>query len=232
MMQYIPSPPYGAYSGMPTIGTYYGYGYNNLNPMLLREQQLAEEKRRKEEERNNLNIWKMCITSSNTFYGYDTDQEELEDYLDMSKYNDMCQKLLYFDNMFYNIIQYDNQYRMQEDYNRQQYLLAVEESNKQPQCEDTLLEFLRGSARERYIETLESKSYEQQRDVRDLYDSNAYSRLLGVHNQSYQSLSPNINIDDMEIKLPSELRNERDIRRQQFINAVIQNDKRWSNGEG
>ena len=30
-MQYIPSPPYSAYSGMPTIGTYYGYGYNIKN---------------------------------------------------------------------------------------------------------------------------------------------------------------------------------------------------------
>lgn len=231
-MRYIPTPPYmnngTAFNAVPLIG---GYNYYNpyIDPRYYQKQQEELEKQRKLEFDNQVAIWKTFIRSTDCYYGIETDEDQLNERFiikEQEGYNDFLkqQELL-------NIVQAaknQNAYYEQLEQNRLAQLQQVN-SQKDENEPKNLLEFLRGPATQRYIESLENKN-QASRVIRNLYDQSAYSRLLGVHESTssmFNSLNQNVTIDDMEVKLPQYLKTEREIKRKQFMESILQQPKGW-----
>lgn len=233
-MRYIPTPPYmngTAYnSAVPLIGGGYSYYNPYLNPMYMQKQREEYERQQKQEFDNQVNVWKHCIRSTNACYGQDTDEEKLDKVFhqnDSVEYQEELQKIQLNNNCQRIMMlrqQQEAYYQQQEQYRLQQ----LKEIQEQEVEEESLFEFLRGTARERYIESLENRSRDRSR-VKNLYDHSAYERLLGVHetNGTFNSLNPYISIDDLEIQLPQSLQTERELKRKQFMESIMSQEKGW-----
>ena len=81
-----------------------------------------------------------------------------------------------------------------------------------------------------YVDYLRDRERESRKNLTQLYDRNGYNQLIQMHRNSnnyfstvFQGGSPNreVNIDDMEVKLPSHMQNEYQARRQAFLNAIL-----------
>lgn len=74
-----------------------------------------------------------------------------------------------------------------------------------------------------YAKILTQKTIEQNRNLKNAYDSNSYQQLVNMHNNSNapDALTRDFTIDDMEIKLPDSLKNEYSMRRKRFLDALM-----------
>lgn len=241
-MRYIPTPPYingTAYNAVPLNGGYYNYnpynGYNPYyyNPIYYQRQQEEYEKQKKQEFNNQVTVWKTFLRSTDVYYGVETDEEKLNQRFSedrLIEYQQYQNELAEHQNI-YNIVNAAHQQRIYDEQMEQYRLQQIQEINeKNKQNEDgDLLSFLRGPATERYIQALENRS-QASRVMKNLYDQSAYSRLLGVHENNlgmFGSLRQNVSIDDMEIQLPQHLKTEREIKRKQFMESILQQPKGW-----
>lgn len=234
-MRYIPynTPMYNgtSYQSNPTIGIIGGYGYppngyynQCFNPYYLRQQQEYERRRQVELAKNQADIWVQLVKCRNAVMGdYQTDEE----IMDRIKYVASVQQQANSDEEFMqklheiNMRSFQSMYSeasIQENINHQQQVMSQEHVE-----EKSFYQWLHEDAQDRYMESQYAELNRQQRNTANLYDSNAYNRLLGTHNSVFNSLNKNVTIDDMEIQvsLPQHLKNERDIRRQRFAASII-----------
>lgn len=248
-MRYVPYPSsqtpiynngtsYSSYGGsVPTIGSIGAMGYNTqynyynqyMNPFYIRQQEEARRRMLQEKQQNQIDIWKKLTKIRNDVYGYDYNEEEVINGFKESinqykqdRYNESVME------SHRNIIlkckeQFDLAQQRQEQIERER----EERLNAQYNTESskkTLYQWLHEDAQQRYMEAQYDKLIYEKHNVSNVYDSNGYKELLGIHNSSFASLNPNVTIDDMEISisLPERLRRERDIRRQQFAEAIKQ----------
>lgn len=109
-------------------------------------------------------------------------------------------------------IQKSNQIQLEEEIRR---------NYKYDGKDESLFDYFRGTGRERYIQFINEQAYHQSKNLGRLYNSPGYSELLGIHNGNPQAISPDYNIDDIEITLPEHLKNSYTERRKQFMDSII-----------
>ncbi len=99
-----------------------------------------------------------------------------------------------------------------------------DESKRRFPDDISLYEFLK-NAGELYVEGMIERDRKNRKDKTQVYSATDYSKLLNAH--SHNSFFPEVfgsqrpDLGDMEITLPSHLKNERDQRRQMFLDAII-----------
>lgn len=227
----MPTPPYlnNMYgSSIPTIG-----GGNYYNPFYAQQQFEARQKQQRELFEEQVKLWKMMSTAYYHYNGMEVPKEVkegLDRRFDINRYRNQRKDDGFFDELA-NIYQQ----AQQQEANYQQMMQRREEEftkayNSKGEYDDmTAYEWLSGPMTDRHIWAIEQESIQQQRkNVANLYDPNSYNRLLGIHESSFKSLNPSVNIDDMEIGLPEGLRNaDRMKRRQAFLDSIMKTDKRW-----
>lgn len=232
-MKYIPTPSYmggTAYNNaVPLIGGGLGYYNPYMDPRYIRQQQEAERQRQEQEYQNQITVATALFKSANTFNGVETDQDTLNKYFmrpDTTQYQEFLQEQEY-QNSLYEIAalaEQQKQYEQQQQEAREREMAELEESH------ETLYEFLNGSARERYLKVLESRATAPS-NIKNLYDKSAYARLLRVQESNpggmFSALNPLVTIDDMEISLPKSLQNERELKRKQFMESIMAQDRGW-----
>lgn len=233
-MKYIPTPSYmngTAYNNaVPLIGGGLGCYNPYMDPRYIRQQQEAELKRQQQEYQNQVDAMTSIIRSANTLNGRETDEEALSRYFarpDTEQYNQYMEEQQYLSTMDQIIVAS----QQQKEYERQREEAIAKEMAEREESHESLYEFLKGSARERYIQTLEQRGARMYQ-MKNLYDKSAYSRLLQVQegnsrNNMFNALNPLVTIDDMEITLPQSLQNERELKRKQFMESIMAQDKGW-----
>ena len=232
-MKYIPTPSYmgTAYNNaVPLIGGGFSYYNPYMDPRYIRQQQEAERERQQQEYWNNAKAFKELIKSANTFNGVETDEEWLnkqfippdpdvyQKYVDEQQHQNTLQQIAMLSRQK---IEYEKQ---QEEARRKEYE-AAEDHN------ESLYDFLRGTGREQYIKAVERRA-SNAGNIKNLYDKSAYARLLQVQegnpvNSPFSALNPLVTIDDMEISLPKSLQNERELKRKQFMESIMAQEKGW-----
>lgn len=231
-MKYVGSIPFnnqGVYQSTPQIGLgyyngYYGYNQNpyyyqqTYDPFEIRRRQEEEYQKQLKIRRGQIESMKKMIEINCHFFGYEFDE---------SAYDEM-----YSDEKIY-----ERQRDMQQHINMHQLQQCIAQQNIQQQMkyqeienngyptevkDETLLEFLEGTARDEYIKIVEDGYYKQSKQaIGSLYNKPGYEELLRIHNAN-RFLSPNVTIDDMEITLPEHLRNTRNERREKFLQCITQ----------
>lgn len=237
-MRYVPypsyqTPTYGgtSYNGVPTIGDIGGYGYNNgyynqyYNPWYARQQQEAQRQMQLQQQQTQINVWKRLIKCRDNAYGYHNTLDEIESQIldSIKEYQKMAADER-FVNETHLIAQkcFESQMQeqvIQENIEKEKQIQQTTESQEEPK---SLYQWLHEDGQERYMQSQYAEMVHQRRNVSNIYDSNGYRELLGVHDSVFNSLNQEITIDDMEIQvaLPEHLKHERDIRRQQFAAAL------------
>lgn len=209
------------YQGIPTIG-----GYQYLNPFYLRQQEEERRKRELEAYNNQANIWKRLLKAGANFCGNEINEDELNERFSIEHRQKVQEEMSHFELLG----QLQEQAMREQLYYEQKAKERIEEikqANEEINSKGyTLYSWLIGPETDKYIETIKQRNSKQ--DVAKLYDPNGYSKLLGIHNNSYQALNQNVTIDDMEIGLPPQLRSsEAARRRQKFMEAILSTDKGW-----
>ena len=197
---------------------YYGYGYKQMYDTLeIRRRQEEEAKRRLEERNGQIESMKEMIRVNCHFFGEEVDNDSLNEYYSDNRLFDI-QKENQERAEMYNIHQNHMQqvaYRKQMEQQRMNMTYNTEVKDM------SLLEFLSGPGRDDYIAALENKRYHESRQaIGGLYNHQGYDELLKIHNAN-KYLNPYATIDDMEISLPSHIKREKDIRRQQFLQSIM-----------
>lgn len=231
-MRYIPyqQPSFGGayYSSVPpTIGSIGGYGYNNMyfNPYYIRQQEEAQKRYEEEQRANQMNIWAKLGRCVNNCFGYE--QVPKEQVIQQMQY-DYQQRLQIMEDMKLanTCASIAERSRVMIEQERAREAQIEQQRQNPPSVQEPsgqdLFEWLRNEGSERYREALKESVKRNQRNTSRLYDSNGYHQLLQAHTSAFNSLNPNVTIDDMEIQvsLPTRLAQERDARRQAFINQI------------
>lgn len=112
------------------------------------------------------------------------------------------------------------QYSKQRQIEQLQQEEEYRQNYKYTKKDETLFEYFRGTGRERYIQFMEEEARAKNRNLGRLYDSPGYTQLLGIHDNK-QTITPDFNIDDIEITLPEHLKNSYTERKKQFMDAII-----------
>ena len=231
-MKYIPTPSYmgTAYNNaVPLIGGGFGYYNPYMDPRYIRQQQEAERQRQEQEYQNQISVVTALFKSANTFNGVETDMDVLNRYFmkpDTEQYQEFLQEQEYQNSLYEiaSLVEQQSQYQQQIEEARVKEMAELEESH------ETLYEFLNGSARERYLKVMESRATAPS-NIKNLYDRSAYNRLLQVQGNNpggmFNALNPLVTIDDMEISLPKSLQNERELKRKQFMESIMAQDRGW-----
>lgn len=224
------------------MGGYYG-GYNlNMNPYLYQQQLAAQEAAYKEQLRQQSDIMKSLSTTVHKGLGdidnYENFEAHLEQYDPVMIDNDAYQEELHYNKLC-------NLQPIQPNYAYLAHCAKVREENKR-RFPDTmgLADYL-DNAGELYLEALTEKAKARNRNGKLQYDTDQYKKILESHRSSnsyFNSLltggmsSSSINIDDMEIQLPSDPEDKTKIvitapshmqeyaaRKQAFLNEILKN---------
>ncbi|MDE6946221.1 MAG: hypothetical protein K2P14_03440 [Anaeroplasmataceae bacterium] len=216
-----------SYQGVPTIGNIGGYGYpyqngyynQYYNPYYIRQQQEAQRRMEIEQSRIQQDIWARLIQCRNNALGYE--QVSQGEIIDSINQRVALQHQMYADAQYMNKIHEISAKAQQQLQIDSQPVQQVQ--TQQQQEEKSLYRWLHEDGQERLDSALNAEVKKSQRNVSNLYDSNSYQQLLSIHNNTYNSLNPNVSIDDMEIQvnLPQRLKMERDERRQRFAEALM-----------
>lgn len=223
------------YNGaMNNMGGYYGgmhQGY--YNPYLIEQQRKEAEARQRQVEIQNAEILKMVSRNVNKALGM-TD-EQIQEHV--KKYDpQFVQETRLTDKQ---IAEMNTAKLMDLDsrpqtmsYQQQMYMSAVikerQRMNEAFPPEMGLAEFFEKFGEEEYnMKMQELKS--QQRQLNNLYNSSQYNDLLNMHNSSSNYFNSvfgkgqnNIptTIDDLEVKLPSSISQEMQMKKMKFLNAI------------
>lgn len=214
----------GYYNYYPNYNTGY-YGYPSYDPLEIRRLQEEEYKRQQVIRQGEIDSMKRMIEVNYHFFGQEIDKEELdrvfsnEHLAELQKdYNDRA-------SMYYLQQSVNRQVEQQKAYEEQRKNMTYPTEVK----DESLLEFLEGSGRDAYIQTVYDQYARQSRQaVGQLYDHPGYEELLRIHNAN-KFLNLQVTIDDMSIGLPDHLKTEKNARRQQFLEAIM---KGTPNGGG
>ena len=228
ILQFIPTPPYMSSmysSGIPTIGG----GFSYYNPIYYQQQREAEEKERIKQFNQQVELWKRFCLASYNYEGIpvpESVQEDIDNMFSIDTFRE-TQNDLYEYNELVRIHQMAEQQKAYQESMQNQRIQQLQQANSEPSEPMSVYEWLSGPATDQYIKSLEDRCNDRS-NVAKLYDNNAYNRLLGIHESSYNSLNKVVNIDDMEIGLPPEFKTAETIkRRENFIKSIMQTDKGW-----
>lgn len=217
-----------SYQGVPTIGNIGGYGYpyqqngyynQYYNPYYIRQQQEAQRRMEVEQSKIQQDIWARLIQCKNNALGYEQiDQEEIINSINQRV---ALQQQMYADAQYMDKIHEISAKAQQQIQIDNQPIQQVQ--TQQRQEEKSLYRWLHEEGQDRLNSALNAEVKKSQRNMSSAYNSAGYQQLLSIHNNTYNSLNPNVSIDDMEIQvnLPQRLKMERDIRRQKFAEALM-----------
>lgn len=208
-----------------------GYGYGG-NPYLIRKQQEMEAAKRREEERGRADLWKTI--SRNVHNASNSNISDIEEHV--KKYDP--------------VDQYNEEYVHETQYVRLVQICQtgtvvseapnprIDAVNSQIQKTKTkyaddmdIFDFF-DKAGEIIVEDRIAQQREQQRDLTKLYDSTKYKELVNKHSKkgggifsslfdSNRAHTDNLDIDDMEITLPSQFKDEYSKKRDDFLRAIM-----------
>lgn len=224
------------------MGGYYG-GYNlTMNPYIYQQQLKAQEAAMKEQQRLQCDLMKRLSTVVHKGLGDIDKFENFEDHL--KQYDPISiDNEAYKEEMLYNKL--SKLQPVQTNYAFIMHCNRVHEMNQKRFPNDMGLADFLDNAGELYLEALESKARERNRDGKLQYNTEQYKKILEAHRSSssyFNSLlaggmsSTKINIDDMEIQLPSNPNERPSIvvntpshmqeyaaRKQAFLNEITKN---------
>ena len=246
---YIPSNPIGnivgigtnGYNnmGMSNMGGYYNNQYNNYyNPYLAQQQRQLQEAQMREQMRSQTDVLKTLSRSVNKALGADIDMEKHLEQYNPENYYRLQQNPNGFyqqdeDEMIHNklmnvhcngvegnimnvrLIQANNILYDQEKEKRPDSLGIIEYNEK---------------AGELCREIQMQQQRDMQRNLSGLYNSNQYNQLVKMsgHANSYfnsmfqgTAMQRDMNIDDMEVKLPTHLAKSYNDRKKAFFDAIM-----------
>lgn len=216
---YQASPP----QGLGYYNGYYGYQqypyYQTYDPFEIRRRQEEEYKRQQTIRNGQIESMKALMKANCHFFGEEFDEESYDEY-----YSENNQFEINRDMQMHNSI---HSLKQNVDYQVSvinQQMQQIHENGYPTQVKDeSLLEFLEGTARDELIAITEAEYVSINRQaVGSLYNKPGYNELLEIH-RANRFLDPNATIDDMEIGLPAHLRNTRDERRERFMKALLAN---------
>lgn len=245
---YIPSNPIGNVVGIGTngynnmnlgnMGGYYNNQYNYYNPYLVQQQQQLYEAQLKEQLRQQSDVLKTISRSVNKALGADIDMEKhLEQYNPENYFKDQFNTPA---NDYYNSEQAVHDKLMNIHFNgitgnpynirliQANNILYDQEKQKRPD-EYGIIEYNK-SAGELYNEIVEQEQRNMQRNLTRLYNPTQYNQLVKMNsgansyfNSVFQgtAMQKEMNIDDMEVTLPSHLVKSYDDRKRAFLDAIL-----------
>lgn len=213
-----------------------GIGYNNMggyynpygntqyyNPYLIHKQRQEMEAQRKKEQQAQSNIWK---TLSRNVNSVTHSVENIEEHIKK-----------------YDIVEYEQSEEYLEE--RKYFKLASLSVKSQYQTNSTSIMYVNNEIQkvksrfpddmgmceffenfgEIYLEEKIRQQKEKRKDLSGLYNKNHYNQLVNMHsnsnNQYNRVFNNNVNIDDMEIHLPTSLSNEYHERKRKFIESLL-----------
>lgn len=224
------------------MGGYYG-GYNlYMNPYLYQQQLIAQEAAQREQVRRQCDLMKTLSTIVHKGLGDIDKFENFEDHL--TQYDPITiDNEAYQEELHYNKL--CNLKPIPPPYAFYAYCNKVREEYQKKFPDNMRLADYLDNAGELYIEALMTKAKERNRNGKLQYDTSQYKKILESHRSTssyFNSLlsgemtANKINIDDMEIQLPSNPEDkarmvintpshmqEYAARKQQFLNAILKN---------
>lgn len=112
-------------------------------------------------------------------------------------------------------IEYDN-------YLKEQRLAEVQAYNSSDAPNESLYDFFKGSANQRYLRIRDEECRSRERkNVALLYNSKDFNNVLALHNKNPQYMNFNFNLDDIEVTLPDHLKSSYQERREKFIESIV-----------
>lgn len=224
------------------MGGYYG-GYNlTMNPYLYQQQLRAQEAAQREQVRRQCDLMKTLSTIVHKGLGdidqYENFDDHLKQYDPITIDNEAYQEEMHY-NKLSNLQPVPPPYAFYAHCNR------VREEHQKKFPNDMGLANYLDNAGELYLEALMHKAKERNRNGKLQYDTEQYKKILESHRSTssyFNSLlsggmsSTKINIDDMEIQLPSSSEDKARMvintpshmqeyasRKQAFLNAILKN---------
>lgn len=216
------------YQQTPYIGQIQPYGYNPygsqyqyMNPAYYEQQHQAYEAQQKQMFQSEVNVWKNVEQTVSAYYGTEPnlsqfDSMKYDDFIqtqfDQKQAYDQMQELEKVSNMFRGIENVDYDKLAEEE---------LRQANSTVKNEN-LLDYLAGTATDKYREVIDEKCFYSNHNVSKLYDSNVYNQLIGIHNSSMNSaLNRVLTVDDISITLPASLAKNYAERRRLFMESVM-----------
>lgn len=236
---------YNMYNGMmpnnnmSNMGGYYNNQYNNYyNPYLAQQQQQIRETQMREQMRSQTDILKKISKNINKALNNNIDNmdQHLQRYNPENFYNQGGNNGFYQDeeerihnkllNIHFNGIE-GNMYSMRHI--QANNILYDQEKQKRP--DDMTMNEYNRSAMEIINDINQQEARNRQRNLSSLYNSNQYNQLVKMngHANSYFNSMFNgtamqqrdMNIDDMEVKLPSHLSQSYQERKKAFFDSIF-----------
>ena len=211
------------------MGGYYNGMYNSFfNPYLAAEQQRIQEAQRKEHERQQAGIMKMLCKHVNNGLGLKEPSEEF-----LKRYDPVEERFQQDpeEEITYNLMQLPPpgvSYNTRSLQAIQACNQLYDNSKKKYPDKMGIKEFNEASGLI-YAELLDEERKEKQRNLSTLYNSEDYNKILEKKGSTTYlntffgggSTNSNVNLDDMEIKLPNNLKNEWEERRRKFMESIM-----------
>lgn len=246
---YIPSNPIGnivgigtnGYNniGMMNMGGYYNNQYNNYyNPYLAQQQRQIQEAQMREQMRAQTDVLKTISRSVNNALGAEIDMNKHLEQYNPEKFYNLQQQGLY-------------EYQQDEDQLIHQKLMNVHcngfegnivnlklieannilyEQEKQKRPDNISLNDFNRSLGETLNEIQLQEMKNRQRNLSSLYNSNQYNQLVKMNGQANSyfnsmfqgtAMQRDMNIDDMEVKLPTHLVQSYQERKKAFFDTIF-----------
>lgn len=225
---------------MSSMGGYYNNQYNNYyNPYLAQQQRQMQEAQMREQMRQQTDILKSISRKVNNALGNDIDMDEHLKQYDPENY--------------YHYNQQYGQYVQDEDERIHQQLMNVHcngitgnvynirliqannviyEQEKKARPDDMNMNDYHRSAGEMLHDLRMQEQRNRQRDLSKLYNVNQYNQLVKMNSNpnSYfnsmfngTAMQKDMNIDDMEVKLPQHMISSYDQRKKAFFDTIFGN---------
>lgn len=225
---------------MGGMGGYYSNQYNNYyNPYLAQQQRQLQEAQMKEQMRQQTDILKSISRKVNNALGNNVDMEEHLKQYDPENY--------------YQYNQQYSQYVQDEDERIHQQLMNVHcngvngnvynvrliqannmiyEQEKKERPDDISMNEYHKSAGKMLNEIRMQEQRTMQRDLTKLYNVNQYNQLVKMHSNTNSyfnsmfngtAMQRDMNIDDMEVKLPQHMVSTYDQRKKAFFDTIFGN---------
>lgn len=230
---------YGGYNN-----GYYNSNYNRYDPYKIQQQYEIQLAQQRESERHQSSMLKKLQKSSSTYLGLELTEEELRKY-DIVNEEDITKDFSYEEKQkYYSLL-------AQEEYRKYQRNIIINmQGNSRPYINNTnaiifnnmyekakkeipddvgLVEYLEKYAPGKYVEALMADQLAKQRDLRRVYNSADYGKLINIHKSTPPSMfgnvfNPNASIEDQEIRLPNFISEQtRQERRQRFLDSIMKN---------
>lgn len=226
-------------------GGYYSNTYNNYyNPYVAARQQEMQMAQQMEIQRQQTDMMKRLSRNANKTLGKEISEEELNRIYDPQSSQQYMNEQMKFSQEAYEAMQTQKlmmhvinqrENNLPKRVNQQQAIHNQVSSKYKEQFPDDMGIFEYFEDAWKIARDAKEEEYrKQQRNLSQLYDRNKYNELLKMHSNTSNYFNSaltnpmrnqafgNVNIDDMEVKLPESLKRN-NIRKQQFLDSIFNN---------